>query len=602
MATGTAKLQLLIDLQNKLSIGLDAAKNQVKKATGEMQSRLDSLKTGALKSFNDIKSQFPIVGNAVKLLTNPIAAVAAAVAVATMAYQKFKAAVAEWKNLARSQIEAETKLGQVMRNTMGASDAEIQSIKNLTAAQQKIGVIGDEVQLAGAQELGTYLGKADSLKALIPVMNDMLAQQYGFNATQEQAATIAGMLGKVMDGQVGALSRYGYKFNEQQEKILKFGTESQRVATLIDVVSASVGGVNEALAKTPQGMMKQVENDMGDLREAAGILFTELETAWLPLEQAALSFWQKILHFVENHKEEIMNAITTVANFFAGAINTAITTLSTLKSAFMFIYEWRGVIYGIIAAVAILNAKLIAQAVVLDLLAIKTELATIKQWLFNVAASANPIGLIVIAIGALIGGLVMAYQKFDKFRAIVQGSWEVIKGFGKILKDFVIDRIKGIISGIGSIGSAISKLFKGDFSGAWEDAKQGVADLSGANAVKKALENTKALKDDFKNEYNKSLEESKRKKEEEEKQKSEGDFAGVPGEKNKENRKESTKAVDDTVSIGKGSQSKSITINIDSFIKGFNPTHQSINNMSKDELERWITGIFNGVAASASRM
>lgn len=86
-----------------------------------------------------------------------------------------------------------------MRNTMGAREADIQSIKDLCAAQQELGVIGDEVQLSGVQELATYLGEKQSLEQLIPIMNDMLAQQYGLNATQENAAQIATMLGKVME-------------------------------------------------------------------------------------------------------------------------------------------------------------------------------------------------------------------------------------------------------------------------------------------------------------------------------------------------------------------------------------------------------------------
>ena len=79
----------------------------------------------------------------------------------------------EFTEANKAQQEAETKLAQVMRNTMGASNGEIASIKELASVQQKLGVIGDEVQLAGAQELGTYLSKADSLKKLMPVMNDM---------------------------------------------------------------------------------------------------------------------------------------------------------------------------------------------------------------------------------------------------------------------------------------------------------------------------------------------------------------------------------------------------------------------------------------------
>ncbi|MBQ4479041.1 MAG: hypothetical protein II943_00200, partial [Victivallales bacterium] len=133
------------------------------------------------------------------------------------------------------------------------------------------------VQLAGAQELATYLTMKDGLQTLIPVMNDMLAQQYGLNATQEQAQTIASMLGKVMDGQVGALSRYGYKFDEAQEQVLKFGTEQQRVAVLAEVVSSAVGGSNEALRQTPSGQVKAVADIFGDLKEQVGAATVHLQ-------------------------------------------------------------------------------------------------------------------------------------------------------------------------------------------------------------------------------------------------------------------------------------------------------------------------------------
>ena len=169
------------------------------------------------------------------------------------------------------QSAAEARLEQVMRNTMDASEAEIQSIKELTAAQQKLGIVGDEVQLSGAQELATYLSKKESLEALIPVMNDMIAQQYGYNASAESAVTIASMMGKVLDGQVGALSRYGYTFTEAQEQILKFGTEEEHAATLAEVVEQSVGGMNEALAATPYGRIVQVNNAFGESQLPSGL-------------------------------------------------------------------------------------------------------------------------------------------------------------------------------------------------------------------------------------------------------------------------------------------------------------------------------------------
>ena len=81
------------------------------------------------------------------------------------------------KQLYQEEAEAGAKLAAVMRNTMGARNAEINSIKELATQQQRLGVIGDDIQIAGAQELATYLSKADNLKKLMPVMNDMVAQQ-----------------------------------------------------------------------------------------------------------------------------------------------------------------------------------------------------------------------------------------------------------------------------------------------------------------------------------------------------------------------------------------------------------------------------------------
>ena len=185
------------------------------------------------------------------------------------------------------QEVAETRLAQAMRNTMGASDEEIQSIKDLAAEQQKIGVVGDEVQLAAAQELATYLELSDSLKTIIPVMNDMIAQQLGLGASAESATQIASMLGKVMNGQTEALSRYGYKFDDAQKQILQFGTESERAAVLAQVVSEAVGGMNAELANTNSGQIQQLANSLGDAKEKAGNFLSSISPMITGLSELA---------------------------------------------------------------------------------------------------------------------------------------------------------------------------------------------------------------------------------------------------------------------------------------------------------------------------
>lgn len=225
------------------------------------------------------------------------------------------------------QIGAETKLEQVMRNTMGATEEQIQSIKDFCSAQQQIGVVGDEVQLAGAQELATYLELTGSLKRLIPVMNDMLVQQYGLEASGEAAAQIASMLGKVMEGQTGSLSRYGYKFDEAQEKILKYGTETERVAVLVDVVSQSVGGMNQAMAQTEPGKMQQLANNLGDMKEQLGEIAKKAQ-APLTIGANAVVAFGGVVKLVKGMKDLI--TVLNLTKAAAGWITLAIGAIGSL--------------------------------------------------------------------------------------------------------------------------------------------------------------------------------------------------------------------------------------------------------------------------------
>ena len=297
------------------------------------------------------------------------------------AFSQVSSAVSGMTQFYAAQVEAETKLQTVMRNTMDATDDEVQSIKDLCSAQQELGVIGDEVQLAGVQELATYASKKSSLETLIPVMNDMIAQQYGFNATQESAVNIATMMGKVFAGQTSALSRYGYTFSEAQEQILKFGTEEEKAATLAEVVRQSVGGVNAELAKTDSGRMVQLNNTIGDMKEQVGQLLLPFESF---LTQAA---------------------------------------------------EMGMAASGIIQLAQAINATGIA-----------TKAWTAAQWLLNAALDANPIGIVVMALGALAGALIYAYNHSEDFRRIVNLLWEAFKDFTMLLSGIVRKWLEKVIT------------------------------------------------------------------------------------------------------------------------------------------------------------
>ena len=170
------------------------------------------------------------------------------------------------------QETAERKLETVMRQRMGATDAEIDSIKKLASAQQEIGVIGDEVQLSGAQQVATFLKEKASLDVLLPAMNNLLAQQKGLNATTQDAVQVGNLMGKAMQGQTGALTRVGITFTAAQEQVMKFGTESERAAMLAQIITDNVGNMNQQLAQTDSGKQKQLENTLGDVKEKMGAL------------------------------------------------------------------------------------------------------------------------------------------------------------------------------------------------------------------------------------------------------------------------------------------------------------------------------------------
>jgi hypothetical protein len=68
---------------------------------------------------------------------------------------------------------------------------------------------------------------------------------------------------------------------------------------------------------------------------------------------------------------------------------------------------------------------------------------------------------------------------------------ETLKGFGKSIQEFVMDKVDLAVESLGFMGSAISKLFKGDFSGALEDAGKGIVGLN--KALNPAVMLTEAL-------------------------------------------------------------------------------------------------------------
>lgn len=172
---------------------------------------------------------------------------------------------------------ANQRLKTVMVERMKASSADIAAVQATIKAQTQLGILGGSVQKAGAQQVATFLTQRDALVTLIPAINDLVAQQKGLAATEQDAQNIGNLFGKVMQGQTAALKRVGITFTEAQERVLKMGTEQERAAMLAEVVTNNVGHMNAALGDTAAGAMKQFQNKLAGIKVKMGEVANQVQ-------------------------------------------------------------------------------------------------------------------------------------------------------------------------------------------------------------------------------------------------------------------------------------------------------------------------------------
>lgn len=347
------------------------------------------------------------------------AALATGIDAAQRSFGQLQSLMGDLAQSYQQQEIVETQLTTVMRQRMNATDAEIDSIKQLASEQQKLGVVGDEVQLAGAQQVATFLKEKSSIDTLLPAMNNLLAQQHGVNSSTSDAVSVANLMGKAMQGQVSALTRVGITFSEAEAQVLKYGTESERAAVLAQVITNNVGDMNAQLAATDSGKQAQLANKIGDIKEQLGAL----ANGAMPFVMIASS---------------TITALSSITTLTAG-IKTLTTTVYASVKAFA------------VSTAAVIKNKVAtaAAAVAQKTVAIATKAWTAVQKVLNLVLSANPIGIVITAIGGLVAALVAAYNNSEDFRNICNQVWGVIKPLadaimGSLVKAFqwLVDKAK----------------------------------------------------------------------------------------------------------------------------------------------------------------
>lgn len=110
-----------------------------------------------------------------------------------------------------------------------------------------------------------------------------------------------------------------------------------------------------------------------------------------------------------------------------------------------------------VGALAAQGAAFIAQKIAMGAGAIATGIMTAAQWALNAAMSANPIGLIVVALGALVAAVVVAYQNSETFRNIVQAAWQGIQDAVSFAWNNIISPVLGFFGDkISQVGTVVT--------------------------------------------------------------------------------------------------------------------------------------------------
>ena len=234
----------------------EGARNAAAKAGNALHSGLSKASGFASKAVSGI-------GKAAKGMATVVSGAAAAAGGYLVNFGKQSVAAA----LKAGEVTA--KFQQVAKNN-NWTDEEQKSLLSLNKTLGQTGVISGGTLKAAQAQLGTFALTADQVKTLTPALADMIANNKGYNATAQDGVQIANLLGKVMTGSATALSKYGVTMTDAQKKVLQEGSASEKAAMAAQVLEANFGGINKALAQTPQGKMTILQHEIAGLKTSVG--------------------------------------------------------------------------------------------------------------------------------------------------------------------------------------------------------------------------------------------------------------------------------------------------------------------------------------------
>lgn len=461
--------------------------NAVVRQAAQLQSRLDAANASAgrlsLTVGKNLRDAFMSLPGA-SFFTNPIVAMGAGVGVVSKLGMQAQTTAVSFDVLVGSQEKAANMLSQINAyaktspyDRLGAQEATKTMLGFGVSAEsvvRDLKLLGD---VAGGnnqrlQQLALVFGQISAAGKLQG--QDLLQLiNAGYNPLQD----IAEMTGKSMSAVREEMSDGKISIDMVRQAFVRATSEGGRYYGMID-----------KLASQPAGKFGEMKDTAV---EAMLAIYNVIQPLVIPVLQTLIN---------------VLNALTPAINALAKPV----------KWLFDLITAGNPIVLGLITLIGTWTAAVILNTAILKgwnivqlahygilLLVEKAQ----KAW--NLAMTANPIGIIIAAVAALTVGLIACWNKFAGFRAVILTVWDTIKGFAQIIKDLVISRIQSLLQSIGKVGEALAKLFRGDFSGAWQSAKEAGALYLNVDGKRNAIRSARELVGSTGATYNARLEQER---------------------------------------------------------------------------------------------
>lgn len=208
-------------------------------------------------------------------------------------------------------------------------------------------------------------------------------------------------------------------------------------------------GLLRSLKESPETIGKAAA-ETDDFRETMQLLANRIETKIEPLAK-------KLFDAFEKMEPQLSKAVDTAGNL--------IDKFASLDP------KWQKIILAAIGFAIALGPVLMLVGQLSNII----KIATAVQWLWNAALNANPIGLVVLAIAALIAAGVLLYQNWDKIKKFILETWDAVKKktteVWDGLKTWLAQTWKSITATAGNALEGIVDAVTEPFRRAWESVK-----------------------------------------------------------------------------------------------------------------------------------